>query len=167
MDLRTALKKQYHSGLAMLRQCVEVCPDDMWTAGTHPRTFWRIAFHAAFFTQLYLGQDEAAFQKWPGCKEAAYPELWERPADVEPYELPEDAKSYTRPQLLAYLAFVDEQIDSLVDTLDLDTDESGFSWYTSTPKLSHVLMTLRHLQGHVGQLSELLMARDIDIDWVS
>jgi hypothetical protein len=34
-------------------------------------------------------------------------------------------------------------------------------------KLSHQILNLRHLQGHVGQLSELLMARGIDIDWVS
>ena len=34
-------------------------------------------------------------------------------------------------------------------------------------KLSHELMNLRHTQGHVGQLSELLMARGIDTDWTS
>lgn len=34
-------------------------------------------------------------------------------------------------------------------------------------KLSHELMNLRHTQGHVGQLSELLMARGIDTDWIS
>jgi hypothetical protein len=60
MDLRAALKEQYHAGLAMLAECVEKCPDDLWTSGTHPRTFWRIAFHAAFFTHNYLVQDEAA-----------------------------------------------------------------------------------------------------------
>jgi hypothetical protein len=27
-------------------------------------------------------------------------------------------------------------------------------------------MNLRHLQGHVGQLSELLMAKGIDTDWI-
>ena len=47
MELRTALKEQYHAGLTMLRQCVEQCPDDLWTSGAHPRPFWRIAFHAA------------------------------------------------------------------------------------------------------------------------
>ncbi len=34
-------------------------------------------------------------------------------------------------------------------------------------KLSHQLMNLRHRQGHIGQLSELLMARGIDTDWVA
>ena len=65
MELRQALMEQYHAGLAMLAECVAKCPEGIWLKGEHPRTFWRIAFHAAFFTQLYLGQNEAAFQPWP------------------------------------------------------------------------------------------------------
>jgi hypothetical protein len=65
MELRQALKEQYHAGLAMLAECVEKCPEGMWLEGEHPRTFWRIAFHAAFFTHLYLGQNEEAFAPWP------------------------------------------------------------------------------------------------------
>ncbi len=49
----------------------------------------------------------------------------------------------------------------------LAAGETGFSWYPSMSKLSHELMNLRHLQGHVGQLSELLMAHGIDTDWVA
>jgi len=44
--------------------------------------------------------------------------------------------------------------------------ESGFSWY-SIPKLDHQLLNLRHLQGHVGQLSELVMATGADLTWVA
>ena len=58
-------------------------------------------------------------------------------------------------------------VDPTVDQLNLDSDETGFSWYKNMSKLSHQLMSLRHLQGHVGQLSELLMARGIDTDWVA
>ena len=58
-------------------------------------------------------------------------------------------------------------IDPTVDQLDLASDETGFSWYKNMSKLSHQLMNLRHMQGHVGQLSELLMARGIDTDWVA
>ena len=166
MDIRAALKEQYHAGLAMLRQCVELCPEDMWTAGAHPRTYWRIVFHTAFFTHLYLGQNEAAFQPWPGRREGIHPRLWEEPAHVEPYELPEGAEVYSREEMIAYIDFVDGLIDPTIDTLDLDTNDSGIPWYTDISKLSHELMNMRHVQGHVGQLSELLMMRGIDIDWV-
>jgi len=150
----------------MLRQCVNNCPDDMWTSGTHPRTYWRIAFHTVYFTHLYLGQNEAAFQPWPGRRDE-YPGMWQAPWDLEPYELPEEATPYPRSEILEYIDFVDRLIDPTVDSLDLDTAESGFSWYKKIGKLSHEIMTVRHLQGHIGQLSELLMARGIDIEWES
>lgn len=167
MEWREALKEQYHAGLAMLAECVEKCPDDLWLAGEHPRAFWRIVFHTAFFTQLYLGQNEAAFQPWTGRREGIHHGLWEQPAYVEPYELPEGVEYYTRSEMRDYLRFVDALIDPIVDELDLDSDDSGFAWYPSISKLSHELMNLRHLQGHVGQLSELLMTRGIDTDWIS
>ncbi len=166
MDIRGALKEQYHAGLAMLAECVEKCPEDMWTAGTHPRPFWRIAFHAAFFTQLYLGQDESVFEPWPGCH-GIDPTLFTDPANLEPYELPEEARACTKREISDYIGFVDFRVDALVDSLDLDRNDAGIPWYEGISKLSHVLMNLRHIQGHVGQLSELLMARGIDTDWIA
>ncbi len=160
MELRQALKEQYHAGLAMLAECVEKCPEGMWLEGEHPRTFWRIAFHAAFYTHQYLVQNEAAFQPWLGQREGIDHSLWDEPAPVEPPEI------YRRNEILDYIRFVDELIDPTVDQLDLASDETGFSWYPNMSKLSHQLMNLRHIQGHVGQLSELLMARGIDTDWV-
>ncbi|HWA83802.1 MAG TPA: DinB family protein [Fimbriimonadaceae bacterium] len=166
MDLQAALKEQYRAGLAMLAECVEKCPDDLWTAGEHPRPFWRIAFHAAFFTQLYLGADETVFEPWPGCHESDL-RLFADPAYLEPYELPEETAPYTQKEMLDYIAFVDSRLDSLIDALDLERDDPGISWYKNITKLSFTLMNLRHIQGHVGQLSELLMARGIDTDWVA
>jgi hypothetical protein len=169
MDLRTAIKEQYHAGLAMLRQCVELCPEDMWAAGKHPRTYYRIVFHSAFFTQLGMGQDLAAFQPWPGRRQGWHPRMWEHPEYVEPYELPEGAEVYSREEMVQYIDYVDGLVDPLVDRLDLDTDYSGYSWQTDISKLSQQLMNLRHLQGHVGQLSELLMLRDpsVEVEWVA
>ncbi|HVT11105.1 MAG TPA: DinB family protein [Fimbriimonadaceae bacterium] len=164
MDLRAALKEQYRAGLRMLAECVEKCPDDLWTAGERSRQTWRIAFHAAFFTQLYLGADETVFEPWPGCHESDR-RLFTEPAYLEPYELPEDTPPYAKAEMLAYIAFVDSRLDSLIDALDLDRGDPGISWYKDIGKLSFTLMNLRHTQGHVGQLSELLMARGIDTDW--
>jgi hypothetical protein len=164
--LRQALKEQYHAGFAMLAQCVLKCPDDLWTSGVHPRTFWRIAFHAAYFTHLYLGQSEDAYQPWPERPEGCL-QLWQKPWDLEPYELPEGFEPYTKEQILDYIAYIGSLVDPTVETLDLDAEETGIPWYKGMGKLSHQLLNLRHLQGHVGQLSELLMARGIDIDWVS
>ena len=161
MELRQALKEQYHAGLAMLAECVEKCPEDLWLEGQHPRTFWRIAFHAACYTHLYMGQNEEAVQPWPGRREGIDPCPWEDPA------YPEGGEIYRRNEILDYIRFVDKLVDPTVDQLNLDSDETGFSWYQNMSKLSHQLMNLRHTQGHVGQLSELLMAKGIDTDWIS
>jgi hypothetical protein len=181
MDLRGALKDQYHGGLAMLAECVERCPDDLWAApnpavavptagewGGVERSFWRIAFHNAYFTHLYLGQGEAAFQPAPdgsGVRRMEFEGMWQAPWDLEPYELPVKTEPCRPGEILAYIAYVNGIVDSTVEGLDLDTDQSGFAWYKNITKLSHQLMNLRHLQGHVGQLSELLMLRGIDTDW--
>jgi hypothetical protein len=148
MELRPALKEQYHAGLAMLAECVEKCSEEVWLEGEPPRTFGSIAFHAAFFTHLYMVQNEAAFQPWPGQR-------------------PKEDENYGRHEILAYIRFIDALIDPTIDQLDLASDETGYSWYPNMSKLSHQLMNLRHLQGHVGQLSELLMAKGIDTDWVA
>jgi len=166
MELRAALREQYHAGLNMLGQCIDRCPDEIWTSGRHPRTFWRIAFHAVYFTHVYLVQNEDTFTPWPGRRDE-FPEMWQRPWSLEPYELPEETAVYSRQEMRSYVSFVDDLVNPTVETLDLETEDSGFSWYEHVSKLSHELLNLRHLQGHVGQLSELLMAHDIDIDWIT
>ena len=63
---KPVLKSQYHAALAMLRDAVERCPDDLWTASDHLSAFWQVAYHCVFFTHLYLHTEEAAFRPWPG-----------------------------------------------------------------------------------------------------
>lgn len=71
-----------------------------------------------------------------------------------------------RSEVLRYIQYVDRLVDDAIDGMDLDTDDSGLSWYEDMSKMSNVLMALRHNEGHVGQLSELLMMRDIDVTWI-
>ncbi|MGC4043295.1 MAG: hypothetical protein QM758_05790 [Armatimonas sp.] len=172
MNLRLALIEQYRAGLGMLAQCVEICPDDLWTAGTPPREFWRIVWHTAYFTQNYLVQTEDEFNRsagdWPeAVRSALGVNTTQRAMDVEPYERPAGITPLTRQELGEYIEGISRSVDSTVEGLDLDREDTGFSWYPNMTKLSHELMNLRHIQGHVGQLSELLMARGIDIDWIS
>jgi len=162
MDIKPALIEQTRAALAMLADCVRRCPDDLWTAGEPAwRAYWRIAFHAAFFTHLYLGQGESAFQLWPDCP-PNYQPLWQGAA----YEHRAIDEPIPQTSMLDYIAYLDSIVAPTVDALDLDSDETGFPWYPDMSKLSHELMNLRHLQGHVGQLSELLMAHGIDTDWI-
>jgi len=158
MNVKDALKSQYRGGLAMMKQCIELCPDDMWEAGEYPRSYDRIATHAVFFTDLYMRQTTEAHQNWKDVTPDDYADLDE--------DAPPD-KHIDRQHLLDYLDYVYSEVDATVDGLDLETDDPGFYWYKNISKMEHQMMNLRHLQGHVGQLSELLMAKGIDIDWIA
>jgi hypothetical protein len=58
-------------------------------------------------------------------------------------------------------------VDGRVDKLDLESPQSGFSWYQMS-KLEHQFVNLRHIQHHAAQLADRLRsAADIGIKWVS
>lgn len=161
MSLKTALAAQYRAGLWMLRQSIERCPDDLWASGEHPRTFWRIAYHAIFYTHLYLAPSNDTFTPWEKHQSQARI-LW----DDDEEGLPPREVTYSQTELMEYADFVSRHVDEFLLQLDLDAPHCGFSWY-KVSKLEHQFVNLRHLGIHIGQLQELLYARGIDLDWKS
>ncbi len=161
MNIRAALKSQYHAAMAMLRQAMDHCPDDLWNGGGYPVPFWRVAYHTLYFTHLYLQQTEAEFRPWEHHRDDYHDLPW--PTDrAAPIEDP-----YTRAQLLDYWQRCDGMIDDAVDGLDLDATSSGFSWHKSMPKLDHQLQNLRHIQHHAAILSgRLRLANAAEVEWV-
>jgi len=162
VNVRAALKGQYHGALAMLKQAVERCPDHLWLSGEHPRTVWRVAYHTLFYTDLYMQSGEGDFQPWHRHREESN-SLAELP--WPPHDMPKVCEPYTKDEVLQYLAIVDGKVDETVDRLDLDAPDCGFWWY-DMPKLDHQIMNIRHIQQHAGQLSELEYAAGVDLDWV-
>ena len=157
MEVKPALKGQYHAAMDMLRGAIEACPDDLWVGGVPPRSFWRLAYHTLYFTEFYLQVKMEDFKKWELHRDEAE-------SDEEHERL--DAKPYTQRELLDYWDIVDSRIDSLIDKIDLTSNDSGFSWY-KIPKLDHVILNLRHVQEHSGQLRDRLMEAGIDQRWHS
>ena len=147
MDVRTALKGQYKAGLAMLRDCIAKCPDDIWAAGMplitpdpggrtneerEARTFWRVAYHALFYTHLYAMPREEDFVAWERHDDLAS-NIWIGPDEP----IPPKETTYSQADLLGYLDWMVTQVDAWVDAVDLDSQESGFHWYKDFPKLDH------------------------------
>lgn len=165
--LRDALKRQYHAGLAMLCAAVEACPDALWEDPTPTNAGWQIAYHALYFTHLYLQPNEAAFRPWTGHQaDVQHPDGIAGENDPAS-GLPLVPHPYTRAQVLAYAADLDAEVDALVDALDLTSPASGFSWYR-LGKLEHQLVNLRHLQHHTGQLADRVRAAThAGVAWVS
>jgi hypothetical protein len=155
--VKNAIKQQYHAALAMLGEAIRLCPDDLWTQGNPPRQFWRLAYHGLFYAQLYMEKDLESFVAWELDRENLAG--WD--------ETPRDTTPYTKIELLDYWQKVDEMVDAKIDALDLTLQESGFSWYKNFPKLDHLLLSVRHIQEHAGQLRDRIMERGVEPHWVS
>lgn len=164
MDIRRSLAGQFRAGLAMLRESVELCPDDLWAASLEksPRAFWRIAYHTCFYTHFYLSPDQDSFVQWDKHVPHAIMTFAE-----EGGKLPPEGVVYSQQEIIEYIDWISEHMESMLGLLDLESPECGFPWYKNFPKLDHVLLTLRHLGVHVGQLQEILFERSIDPDWIS
>jgi len=164
--LRTVLKSQYHASLAMLRQAIEKCPEDLWYDAEQPNAFWQLAYHTLFFAHLYLQPNAAAFQPWKNQRRNVQNEdCLTRPPDPNS-NLPLLPDPYSREQVLEYWDVCDAMVDSAVDAFDPLNPESGFSWYRVS-KLEHQIVNIRHIQHGAAHLAARLRAtRDVGLDWV-
>ena len=165
--LRAVLKSQYHAGLAMLREGIERCPDDLWLAERQRNAFWQLAYHALFYTHLYMHSDVASFRPWAGHQsDVQNPDGIPDPPASLAVRSPLIPRPYTRAQALAYWEVCSRMVDSAVDGMDFHRSDCGFPWYKMS-KLEHQLVNLRHLQHHAAQLADRLRAElDIGISWV-
>jgi hypothetical protein len=169
--LGTALKSQYHAALAMLRQAIERCPDDLWTSREYRNPFWRIAYHALYYTHLYSRPTAADFRPHD-MHQTSIQDLDDMPSPPEimdlvelPHRPPQTGEPYAKAQVLAYWDWCERMIDDAVDALDLLAPESGFSWYKIS-KLEHQIVSIRHLQHHAAQLGDRVrFAVDVPLDW--
>jgi hypothetical protein len=158
MKAKEIIKSQYYAALEMLRQAIVKCPEALWQSPEYSNPFWRIAYHAVFYTHLYLHPSEEDFVPWEKHREA-YRSLG------GPREGMADEGPYSKEELLAYLGLCQEQVAGHVDALDLEA-ASGFYWLPFD-KLELQFYNIRHLQQHTGELCERLGARgEVEVDWV-
>lgn len=153
--LTTALVSQYQAALAMFRNAVGALPAARWDDPADRNATWRIAYHALFFTQLYLSGSEEAFDPW----------IAEDPATFdEPFELPAGTPARPVEQMLAYADAIEAMLPSLVPVIAYD-GPSGFSWI-SISRFEHHIYNIRHLQHHTGQIAERARASGGDgLEW--
>jgi hypothetical protein len=153
LTIRNNIARQYRGALAMLGHAVELCPDSLWPAPEYPNRFWHIAYHALFYTHLYLQPGEAAFRHWQH----------HRPKSQ--YLDPKIETPYSKAKVLEYHEFCCGEVESKVPSLDLEA-ESGFSWLPFN-RLEVQFYNIRHLQHHTGQLADRLRtAAGIGLGWV-
>ncbi len=168
--IQSILKSQYHAALAMLRQMIEDCPDDLWVSRDYRNRYWHIAYHTLYFTHMYLQPRLEDFRPWEHHQTGIH-----NMEDVPPEEIidleelphrpPQTGEPYTKAQLLEYWRMCDRMVDRCVDALDLESPTCGFDWY-KIPKLEHQIVSIRHIQHHTAQLGERLRkVADIGLKW--
>lgn len=157
VEIKSLIKRQHHTALAMFKQAVETCPDDLWLAGAFPRNTWRIAYHALAFFHLYLYPKLDSWKKWPDHRIEC---TWLEGDDVP--EMP----PYTREQTLEFIELIESEIDSQIDSLDFEDKKGGFTWYPNVGPAELQVLSLRHFHGHLGQIAEILFGEGLDVEWI-
>ena len=156
MDIGAVVYSQYMAALAMLRQAVERCPDSLWDAAEDKNRFWRVAYHALFFTHLYLQKSISDFRVWE--------KHWDKAEEMGKDAAP--GKPFTKSEILEYMDFCRKQAEERSAALAPEAP-SGFDWLKFN-KLELQFYNLRHLAQHTGELMERLGSRaGVDVDWVS
>jgi hypothetical protein len=134
----------------------------VWHDAAPSNQFWHIAYHALFYTHLYLQPQEADFTPWPKHRlnlNAFGPPPWAPEEEIEPGE------PFSQAEVLDYLALCQQEVHTQTRDLDLEAP-SGFDWIP-LDKLELQFYNIRHLQHHVGELSQRLWAEaGIEINWV-
>jgi hypothetical protein len=162
MNIKTVIKSQYYASLEMLKQVIINCPEPLWDDVTKKNRFWHIAFHALFYTHLYLQPAEQDFVPW---KKHRQNYEFMGPLPWPPHDEPDIDEPYNKEDVLEYLEICRQQVEAQLSTLDLEAD-SGFDWIPLN-KLELQFYTIRHIQHHAGELCERLgETANIDIDWV-
>jgi len=162
MDVKATIVSQYLAALEMMKQVIEKCPNAVWLNADHPNFFWHVAYHALFYTHLYLQPQEADFIPWTKHRRnlnSFGPPHWAPEEEVEPGE------PLSQAEVLDYLALCQQEVQTQTLNLDLEAP-SGFDWIPLN-KLDLQFYNIRHLQHHVGELSQRLWAEaGVEINWV-
>ena len=155
MDTHAVIRSQYRAALEMLKQTLAQCPAAVWDDRNDANRFGRIAYHALFYTHLYLEESEQAFVPWSG----------HRPGYQSIDNPPEADAAFNPAQALGYLVFCQQRVDERAPLLDLD-GPSGFEWLPFS-RLELQFYNIRHLHQHTGELMERLGSRtEAKLDWV-
>lgn len=157
--LKRIVWQQYGAAMDTLDEAIRACPDALWNAtmwedeeDSRYGHVWFIAYHALFWTDLFLTGSPKGFAP---------------PAPFIRGALPE--KPYTKDDILAYLIQCRQKSQAIIEGL---TDERAqqvcvFDWMEPT-FLELQLYSMRHMQEHAAHLSFFLGRNGVTApDWIA
>ncbi|MBN1218367.1 MAG: hypothetical protein JXM69_05530 [Anaerolineae bacterium] len=99
----------------MLKQAVVKCPASLWNDPADKNKFWHIAYHALFYTHLYLQPSEQDFEPWAKHREQSQL-MGPRPRPA--HQEPEIGEPYSKEEVLEYLEFCQKQVSETMPSLE-------------------------------------------------
>ncbi len=140
---------QYKASLRMLTDVINKCPESLWNDSSYENQYWRIVYHALFYTALYLSESPEKFVAWHKHR-ATYNYLGSLTSDNKPVVID---SIYTKDEMIEYTSMISQNCERLVK--QNEGKKSGFDWLVMT-RLELQFYNLRHLQHHIGELTERL-----------
>jgi hypothetical protein len=148
------LRRQFEPTLEMLKQLIEVCPDDFWR--DTKQKYWKHIFHATTSMKFWFRQQRDEEFKIPDfgkdITEALDKECSNYPTKEEMTEYVEEILSVAR-------KFLDELTDDkLLEPCVL---------YEEITKTDVILMQIRHVQHHIGYCNNILNSNHLEaVKWL-
>ncbi len=157
------IARQFEASLCMLGACVDRCPEENWHEPVANLKFCQVAFHALFFTDVYLGPDVESLREQPFHREHAT--LF---ADYEEIGGGVQQAVYEKPFIRDYLEHCRAKAASVLagETEETLIRRAGFDWLDLSRDELHVY-NIRHIHHHAAQLSlRLRLDTGEGIPWV-
>ncbi len=159
---KRVIVSQYHSALSMMKEAIVKCSDELWNSDRYKNRYWHICYHALFYADLYLSDDEYSFSPWTRHRKE-YQFLGEVP--YPPYHQPHIEEFYSKTEILEYLKNIINSLESRIAKTNLD-GTSGFFWLPFD-KLELQVYNIRHIQHHTAQLVERLrQENNVSVEWI-
>lgn len=163
MQTTEMLKIQFEDGWQMLKQFVEICPDDLWCAENHGLPLWNHVMHTMMGTAFWLRTDyRAEFQfdlTLPAnCAEILLRDEWCTSADG----------CMTKTEVQACFDVIDARLSAFWAHLDDGMLNQKIREDFSFTYLSVIVAQIRHVMCHVGMCNAALHEHGIaEVPWVA
>ena len=158
------LLNQYEAALSTLNYCIINCPDGEWDQKHEDAPFCQVVFHALFYVDFYLENEEDTFKEQEFHKNNT--NLFR---DYEELEYQKAQNLYSKNECNLYLRFILEKCkEKLLNVQDDKLLEKPLIRPSISNRLELHIYSIRHIQHHAAQLGfRLQLINNKEMIWYS
>ena len=162
--INESLVSQFNASLKTLENCINSCTVEKWDQSHGDYPFSQVVFHALFYCDFYLSENEEAFKN-----QEFHENHKETFSDYEELEYRLPIHLYSKNFVKEYLEYCKEKINKVVkDVREIDLLNVREDSIKKMSKLELYIYTIRHIQHHAAQLGlRLQFLLKKEMEWVS